>query len=367
MSSRPPSSNDVRLSLSRTTTMQGRADGDKDVVKGDAKKRGLDDALGIHFGVASSDPKRRHTTARPGHDDDENTSNTSSFRSAMQDIRSNGASKSSRSQLERLLFASSPASSTLPQTHQSWKPPNSTGSAAQASGAPGASGSSRGANAGSLGGVFSGLNRYAFRQIPQANEPSTSSSTSSDASSIPAGSTENLPIIALRPPAHVPETSFQSLRYGHNPADRAAAGEGGPQNQERAGQGARSHNTEQFAVGRQTRQSVAQGRPPRSYSHVEGQSVTPYKLDSSEDDLYVDEDDQDTDEDDDEDPVFFPNNRQGIGRLEARGSNGHVFENHSNGRLDDKHKSGPFVYDETPSGKNYHIFEGAAHSWVAYL
>lgn len=175
--------------------MPGRGDGDGGMAKGHAKKRDLDDELRVGLGAGNPDAKRRHTAGGHGQRDDDGTSNSSSFQVSRRDAKRYGTSKFPESQLNTLQASSRPSSS-LPalQRQHSSRSPNSTGSAAKAPGALGASaasGSSWGAKSGGPEGVFTRQDRPTWKQKPLPNGPPTLPSTSSDASSIPAGSTKD--------------------------------------------------------------------------------------------------------------------------------------------------------------------------------
>lgn len=207
--------------------MPGRGEGDGGVAKGHGKKRNLDYKLRVSLGAGNPDAKRRHTAGGHGQRDDDGTSNSLSFQSSAKDAQRYGTSKFPKSQLDILQISSRPSSS-LPtlQRQRSSKPPNSTGLTAKASGAPGASGSSRGAKPGGPG-VFSRRDRPTWKQNRLPNGPPTLSSTSSDASSISAGSTE-APLTSK----HVLNRSSRSLRHGRQSADGAASRKDGSQNQD---------------------------------------------------------------------------------------------------------------------------------------
>lgn len=309
--------------------MPGRGDGDRGVAKGHVKKRDLDDELRVGLGAANPDAKRRHTADGHGQrDDDDSTSNNSSFQSSAKDAKR--YSKSSKYQLSSLQNSSRPSSS-LPalQRQHSSKPPNSTGSAAKAPGALGAStasGSSWGTKPGGPGGVFTRQDRPTRKQNPLLNGPPTLPSTSSDASSIPAGSTEDSPATTSK---HAPNRSSRSLRYGHQPADGAATGKGSLQNRDGAEHG---DNVPPASRVKETKKHV--------YVNI-----------SSDDGSYVDdEDDEDTDDDDDdENAISLPTTRQGSARLRADDMGGN-------------HSTKWFSYDKTPSGKDYHVFSSESQS-----
>lgn len=311
--------------------MRDRGDGDGAVAKGHAKKRDLDDKLQAGLGAVNPDAKRRHIAGGHGQRDDDGTSNNPSFRSSGKDAKRYGATKSFKGQLNSLR-----PSSSLPalQRQHSSKPPNSTGSAAKAPAAPAAPaalGSSWGAKPGRPEGIFTRQDRPTRKQNPLPNGPPTLPSTSSDASSIPAGSTEDFPAITSK---HAPNRSSRSLRYGHQPADGAAAGKGSPQNQDGAEHG---DNV------------LPASRVKETKKHV-------YVSISSDDGSYVDdEDDEETDdEDDDENAISLPTTRQGSARLRADDLGGN-------------HHTKLFSYDKTPSGKDYHEFSSKSASWPPYI
>lgn len=299
--------------------MPGQGDGDWGVAKGHSKKRDLDDELRVGLGAANPDAKRRHTAGGHGQRDDDGASNSSSFQSSAKDAKRH--SKSSKYQLNTPQNSSRPSSS-LPalQRQHSSRPPNSTGSAAKATGASAASaasGSSWGAKPGGPG-VFTRQDRPRRTQNPLPNGPPTLPSTSSDASSIPAGSTEDFPAITSK---HTPNRSSRSLRYGHQPADGAATGKGSPQNQDAAEYG---DNVLPASRVKETKKYVFISVSSDDGSHVD------------------DEDDEDTDdEDDDENAISLPTTRQGSARLRADDLGGN-------------HSTKVFCYDKTPSGKDYH-------------
>lgn len=344
--------------------MPDRGDGDGGRERGNTKKRALDDALqALGLGAVNPDAKRRHTAGGPGHHDS-SASTSSSFKSSGQAGKSNSPSKPSKIQLDTPLFPSRPSGSSASSAHHSWRPPKSTGSPPRASGALGGP---RGANSGHAGlslSTFGRLNPRALKQPSVPNGLPTSPSTSSDAFSIPAGSTKTSATIPFK---QVPEASSRSLRYGQKLVDRAAAGENSPQTQNKAGQGARPLGIEHFAAKQQNRQSSAQDRPSHPSWHTKGNSTEPYEISSSDDGVYVDSVDDDTDQDDDDNAASFPSTRQRSAQLKSRGSNESAFQNPSKGRLVDEHTSKHIFYDETPSGKDYHVFKGTRHSWAAHI
>lgn len=330
--------------------MPGRGDGDGGVAKGHAKKRDLDDKLRVGLGAVNPDAKRRHTVG--GHRQrDDGTSSSSSFQSSAKDAQGYGTSESPKSQLNTQI--SSRPSSSLPalqRQHYSTLP-NSTGSTAKASGAlgaPGASGSSRGAKPGGPG-VFSRRDRPTWKQKPLPNGPPTLSSTSSDASSIPAGSTE-----ATITSKHALNRSSPSLRHGRQGADRAASGKDGPQNQDVA------------TTGPQRRPSDTSDKVLPASQIRETKRHHPYVEISSDDGSYVDEeDDEDTDDEDDDDEenaTSFPTTRQGSARLRARSNGDSLLKGDHNDNLDGQRKTTVFSYDKTPSGKDYHEFSSESPS-----
>lgn len=330
--------------------MPGRGDGDGVVAKGHGKKRDLDDKLLVGLGAVNPDAKRRHTAGGHGQRDD-GTSSSSSFQSTAKDAQRYGTSKSPKSQLDTLQISSRPSSSlpALQRQHYS-TPPNSTGSTAKASGAlgaPGASGSSRGAKPGGPG-VFSRRDRPTWKQKPLPSGPPTLSSTSSDASSISAGSTE-----ATLTSKHALNRSSRSLRHGRQPTDRAASGKGGSQNQDVA------------TTGPQRRPSDTSDKVLPA-SQIRETKRHPYVEISSDDGSYVDEeDDEDTDDDDDDDDenaTSFPTTRQGSARLRARSNGDSLLKGNHNDNLDGQRKTKVFSYDKTPSGKDYHEFSSESPS-----
>lgn len=306
--------------------MPGRGEGDRVVAMGHSKKHDLDDKLQVGLGAGNPNAKRRHVAG--GHDqrDDDGTSDNSSFQSSAKDAKR--YSKSSKYQLNSLQNSSRPSSS-LPalQRQHSSRPPNSTGSAAKASGAlaaSAASGSSWGAKPGGPG-VFTRQDRPTRKQNPLPNGPPTLPSTSSDASSIPAGSTEDFPAITSK---HATNRSSRSLRYGQQPADGAATGKGSPQNQDGAEHG---DNV------------LPASRVKETKKHV-------YVSISSDDGSHVDdEEDEDSDDEDDENVISLPTSRQGSARLRADDLGGN-------------HSTKLFSYDKTPSGKDYHVFSSESQS-----
>lgn len=286
--------------------MPGRGDGDGGVAKGHAKKRDLDDKLQVGLGAVNPDAKRRHIAGGHGQRDNDGTSNNSCFQSSGKDAKRYDTSKFPKSQLRPLPF-SSPPSSPLPalQRQHSSKPPDSTGSAAKAPGAnPG---------------------EPKRKQNPLPNGPPTLSSTSSDASSIPAGLTEDFPTIISK---HAPNQSSRSLRYGQQSADGAAAGKDGVL-------------------------PASQIRETKRHPYVEI---------SSDDGSYVDEDEDTDDEDDDENAISFPTTRQGSARLRACSSGGSLLKGDHNDNQDGQRKTKVFSYDKTPSGKDYHVFSSECPS-----
>lgn len=320
--------------------MPGRGDGDGGVAKGHAKKRDLDDKLRVGLGAVNPDAKRRHTDLGHGQRDD-GTSSSASFQSSAKDAQRYGTSKSPKSQLDTLQISSRPSSS-LPalQRQHATKPPNGTGPAAKGPG-------SRGAKTGGPG-VFSRRDRPTRKRNPLLNGPPTLSSTSSDASSIPAGSTE-----ATLISNHALNRSSRSLRHGRQPADRAASGKGGSQNQDVA------------TTGPQRRPSDTSDKVLPA-SQIRETKRHPYVEISSDDGSYVDEeDDEDTDDDDDDDDenaTSFPTTRQGSARLRARNNGDSLLKGDHNDNLDDQRKTKVFSYDKTPSGKDYHEFSSESPS-----
>lgn len=342
--------------------MRGRADADAVVAKGNAKKRDLDDAPQVGLGAGNPDAKRRHTASGQGARDGDGAGvlNSSSSHSSRQDVKSYGSSKpTNNSRLDTLLFSSRPSSSQPAlQWQHSLRPPNSTASAARAPGASGPSaalGAPRallGAKPGLAGGAFSGVGRPTRNQNPGPDGPPTSSSTSSDASSIPAGLGENLAATASK---HLPKTSFQSLRYGHKPADHATAAKGSPQNQDRTDLGAKSDNTRGVAAG-----------PQRRASRTRGTRRHPYASSSRDDGSYIEEDDGVTGEDGDETAIPFPNTRQGSARPRGRSSGDSLSKDDPDGDLHGERQAKLFSYGMTPSGKGYHVFSSKSPSLATF-
>ncbi|KAG6356065.1 hypothetical protein INS49_015450 [Diaporthe citri] len=336
--------------------MQGRADGDGGRAKGNAKKRDLDDALKVGLGTRDSDAKRRHTAGGPGHQHDESTPNSSSFHSDGRDVKRNGTSNSFKSQRDTLPFSSRPFGLPAQQAHRSLRPPNSGDSAPKASRASGASQGTRGAKPGLLGGLFSGFGHYKSKQNPVPNGPPTSSSTWSDASSVPAGSTEALNAEIWN---EIPRTPWHSLRYGHKPADRAAGGEGKPQSYDRPAQGARSRNADHAVTGSQRRQSDTQDNTLPA-SRLKGKRRAQYDDNLSYDVLYLEDDDEDSDEKDDEHATAFPKTRQGSARLGARGSSGSLLKGNPDAGSNGERKPRQLSYDKTPSGSGLRLHSSSS-------
>lgn len=335
--------------------MRGRADADGGVAKSNAKKRDLDDALQVGLGAANPDAKRRHTAGGQGARDDDGAPNSSSFDSSRQDVKRHGTSQFYNPfQIDTLLVSSRPSSS-LPalQRQHSLRPPNSTGSAVWASGAAGAS---FGAKPGPPGGVFSGLGRPTRNQNPLLNGQPTSSSTSSDASSIPNASGGNLATIASK---KVPKTSFHSLRYGHKQVDRAAAGKGSPQNQDRTDQGAGF-----VATSPQRRPSDAREAILPASRIKEKECV--FISSSSEDGSHVSEDGGHTDKDDDKRADSLANARQGRARARGRSSGDSLLKADPDGVLNGERKAKQPSYDKTPSGKGYRVLSSESLYWAAF-
>ena len=331
----------------RTATMPGRADGDGVTAKGNAMKRDLDDALRVGLGAGNPDAKRRHTAAVPGRRHDESTFNLSSFHSSGHDVKRNGPSKSSQAGLD---------DSPTPQAHRSLKQPNSSVPTAKASGAPGltgALGGTWGAKPNLLGGLLSGPGHHRSKQHRLSDGPPTSSSTSSDASSIPPGYTATLP---TAPSKDIPQTSFHSLRYGYKPATPANAVESNPRTNDRPGQEAQSQDNEYVATGPKGRQYDAQDNI-RPASRLKGKRKTPYyDKEPSDDGPYVVLDDEDSNINDDENAAAFSKTRQGSARPIARGSSGSLLKVSPDVGLDGEHNIRHLSYDKTPSGKDYHNF-----------
>ncbi|KAK7697431.1 hypothetical protein SLS64_013512 [Diaporthe eres] len=334
--------------------MRGRADGDGGKAKGNAKKRDLDDALKVGLGAGDPNGKRRHTAAGPGHQHDGSTSNGSSFHSGGQDVKKHGTSKSFKFQHDTLPFLSRPSSSPAPQAHRSLRPPNSGDSAPEAPGAPGAPGASRGtrgAKPGLPGGLFSGASHHKSKQNPVPNGPPTSSSTSSDASSIPAGSTEAL---ATGSSQEIPRISSHSLRYGYKLANRAASGEGNPQSNDRRVQEARSRNADHVAPGSQRRQPHTRDNT-LLVSQIKGKRKPPYDDSLSDDGSYLDDDEEGSHDNDDGRATAFPKDRQDSTRLRARGSRGSLLNGRPDGGLNGERTTRRLSYDKTPSGSGLRL------------
>lgn len=345
--------------------MPGRAGGDRGRAKSNAKKRNLDDALEVGLGAGKPDPKRQHAAAVPGHRHDQSTSNSSSFRSSGRDVKKNGPSTSFQSAIDALPFSSRPSGSPAPQANQFLEQPNTSVSAAKASGvlgASGASGATWGVKPHLLGGLFSGPGHQRSKQHRLSNGPPTSSSTSSDASSIPAGSTATLP---TAPSKDITQSSVHSLRYGYKPATRATAGESNPQTIDKRNQEAHPQNTKPVATGPKGRQSDAKENV-RPGSRLRGKRNPPSNNNSSDDGLYVEIDDEDSDIHDEENSASFYKIRRGSARLRARGSSGGLLKGRPDGGLDDEHETRHLSYNKTHSGKDYHKFPGESLGWAPY-
>lgn len=311
-----------QLGSTRTATMPGQADGGGGMVKRHAKKRELDDAL-LGLGTGSRDAKRRRTAGGPGHRHDGSTSNSSSLSSHGEDFNGDSALKSSKFQHDILPFSSRPSDSPAPPARHSLRAPNGSHSAAKASGAPGSSRGSRGAKPSSLGGLFSGRGHDKSHQNYVPNGPPNSSSTSSDASSIPTGSTQTFPTIA---PRGKPQTSSNFLRYGKNSANREAAGQRNPQN----------HNTK-HVPGSQGQQSGPQDNIPSASRLKKTLSVNSPSNDVS----YLENGDVDSDDSDNS----LPARKQ---------------------FWDPEHTTRHSYYSKTILGKDYCEVSGEALSWARY-
>lgn len=337
--------------------MQGEAGGDGDRLRHNTRKHDLYDAPELSLGAANRSAKRRHTTGSPGHHDDESTSNSSSSYSRGQQVKDNSASRSPKSTLDTLRFSLRSSGSTARQKHDALKPPTSSDSEAKALVASGVTWAPSGARLSFPGGLSSGYIHHSAKQNPLPNGPPTSSSTSSDASSIPAGSSGTLPFVASK--KSLPHKSSLSLRYGNKSANGAAAGEGNPQSNDKPGleTKGRKHTT----TSTQRQQSGGRGHThpnPRR----DGTGKTADDITSSEDDSYVDED-ENNDDDSDEDDAAFPTTRQRSARLRARST----AETPSMGSGDDgksgDHEADQGSYRKTPSGKDYHEFLGEGLNW----
>lgn len=328
--------------------MQGRADGDGGRARGNAKKRDLDDALQVGLGAGDPDAKRRHTVAGPGHP---YATSLSSFHSGGQDVKRHGTSKSFKSQPDTLSFSYRPSDSPAPQAYRSLRPPTSGDAAPKASGSSGAPQGTRGAQPGLLGGLFSGVGHPKSKQNSLSNGPPTSSSTSSDASSIPAGSTEALTDGLSK---EIFRISSQSLRYGSKLANQAAAGEGNPQGKDRAAQGARSHNADHVVPGSHRRLSDTQNKILPA-SRFEAKRRPLYNDSLSDDGSYLEGDDKDIDDNNDEHATTFPKNRQGSARLAARSSSGSLLKDHIDGGSNGERKTQQLSYGKPPSGSGLRL------------
>ncbi|KAL1847230.1 hypothetical protein Daus18300_014024 [Diaporthe australafricana] len=297
--------------------MPGQADGQRARGVGIAKKRDLDDAL---F-AGARDAKRRHTTAQ-GHNDDESPLNKSKVDYGKQDITRNSAPTSSKTPSERLWFPSSFSSTPPPQGLLSPRLPNATGLAARTLGRLGGPAGPPTGRPGATG-VFSGSVQRTTKRNPIPSGPPTSSSTSSDASSIPARSNETLPV-AL-PQTH---TSAFHSRYGLTPANRAAAADAGNQPQDIAN----------VISGPKSRQPSAQKKNTVYPSLVKGEKTT----DSSEDGLYTGDGDEETD---DENASTITTTRRGSARLKEKAR--------QDSPASRNETFGYVFYRKTPSGKDY--------------
>lgn len=337
--------------------MQGRADGDGGRAKGNAKKRDLDDAIKVGLGAGDPHAKRRNTAAGPGHHRDGSKPNSSSFHSDGQDIKKHGTSKSFKFQHDILPFSSRPSGSPAPQAYRSFRPPNSGDSAPKAPGAPGALRGTRGAKPGLSGGLFSGVSHHRSKPNSVPHGPPTSSSTSSDASSIPAGSTKAL---ATGLSKEIPWTSSNSFRYGNKLANRAAAGQGNSQSNDRPAQEVRSRNADHVVPGSQRRQSDTRGNALPT-SQLKGKRRPPCDDSLSDDGSYLEADEEDSGDNDEEHATAFPKFRQDSARLGARGSSGSLFKGNPDGGLDGERKSRQLSYDKTPSGSGL-LLNGSSSS-----
>lgn len=338
--------------------MQGEAGGDGGRVRRNTRKRDLDGATQDGLGVDYPSSKRRHTTGSPGPHDDKSTSNSRSFNSVRQKVKGESTLRSlNKSRPDTLRFSLRSSGSPAPQKHRFSKPPTSSDSAASPSAALGVSGGPWGAKPSLPGGFFNGQGHHKFKQTPVPIGPPTSSSTSSDASSIPATSISTLPSVTSK---DTPRASYQSLRYGYKQANRAAAEEGS--HDDKPGQEAKdqSHNTRHGATGSPRWQSEAQDNVPPS-SRINGTRETPHAITSSEDGSYAEEDDEDSDDD------AFPTTRQRSARLIALGSTGNFLKGSPDDGLNDVHEAKKGPYKTTPSGKDYHEVLGEALRWETRL
>lgn len=335
--------------------MQGEADGDGGRAKRRAKKRGLHDALQDGRLLENPNSKRRlTTTGAQAHNDDESTSNGSSFKSRVQKVERNGTSKSPKPQLDNLQFSlrsAGPPAPPAPQKYGPFDSPFSNDSAAGLSGPLGATGGRWGATPSLPGGFFSGHGHHKSHQNPLKTEPTTSSTTSSDASSIPARSAGILP---LPPFKHKTRASLGSLRYGFDPANGVATEEDGHNNKPHQEVGGRSFNTRRGATGMQTWPHKRQDAVQPS-SRLNGTREAPQAITSSDDDSYVEEREEEQDSDDDDDA--FPTTRQRSAHLKARCS-AVDFLGPQDGGLNDEHDVEQGPYKKTPSGKDYHELPG---------
>lgn len=327
--------------------MQGEAGGDGERLRHSTRKRDLYDAPELSLGGANRSAKRRQTTGSPAHDD-ESTSNSSSSYSRGQRVKTNSESRSPKSTLDTLRFSLRSSGAPGQQKHDALKPPTSRDSAAKPLGALGGP---PGARLSLPGGLSSGHVHHKAKQNLLPNGTPTSSSISSDASSIPAGSTGTLPFVASK---EIPQKSFHSLRYGFKLANRAAAGEGSEQSNDKPGQETKGRKHTTTSVQRQRSDGPGNALPtPR----LDGTRKTPHTISSSDDESYVDED-ENTDKDNDADVSAFPTTRQRSARLRAQRS----AENLSKGKGDDgkngEHEAEQDGFRNTPSGKDYHHFLG---------
>ena len=310
------------------------------------RKRDLDGATQDGLGVDYPSSKRRHTTGPPGPHDD-----------VRQKVERESTSRSpNKSRPDTLRFSLCSSGSPVPQKHRFFKPPISSDSAASPSAALGVSGGPWGAKPSLPGGFFNGQGHHKLKQTPVPGGPPTSSSTSSDASSIPATSISTLTSVTSK---DTPRASYQSLRYGYKQANRAPAEEDG--DNDKPGQEAKdqSHNTPHDTTGTRHRQSEGQDNVLPS-SRINGTRETPHAITSSEDGSYAGEDDEDSDDD------AFPTTRQRSARLIALGSTENILNGSPEDVLNDEHgaKQGP--YEKTPSGKDYHEFLGEALRWETH-
>lgn len=344
--SHSPATGTGQLGSTRTAAMQGRADGDGGRAKGNTKKRDLDDALKVGLGAGNPDAKRRHTAAGPSYHYDGSTPNSSSFHSGRRDVKRHDIWNSIKSQLDTFPFSSRPSGSPAPQAYQSLRPPDSGDSAAKAPGASGASQSTRGGKPGLPGGLFSGVGHHKSKQNSVPNGPPTSSSTSSDASPIPAGSTEALSTEIYK---QILRKSSQPLRYGYKLATQTAAGKGNPQSKDRSAQEARSHNAGHTIPGSQRRLSNTQDKILRP-SRLKSKRRPVYDDSLSDDGSYLEDDDDASDDNEDKHATSFPKKRQSSNHFGSRGSSGSLLGDNSDGGLNGERKSRQLSYDKTPSG-----------------